>query len=132
MTLVRFRCLVPGVWTSQVDSRTQERCPGANESRPSKIWTIVSNRSLKRDPNEMCIVLTIDGSLSWHHMIQYYSSGITEYDRYHFTHRPRKSSLQAYTRNCVACFQAQRSETVSSNASILFKLLSFSAYQLKG
>ena len=46
-----------------------------NEPRPSKIWTFVSNGSLKRDLNEMCIVLTIDDSFSLHHMNQYFSSG---------------------------------------------------------
>ena len=37
--------------------------------------------------NEMRVVLTFDGSFSWYHIIEYSSSGITEYDLHLFTHR---------------------------------------------
>ena len=64
-----------------------------NEPQPSKTLTLVSNGSLKWNPIDMCIVLTINGSLSLHHMIQYFYSRITEYNRHHFNHRLRKSNF---------------------------------------
>ena len=34
-----------------------------NEPQASKIWKLVSNGSLKWDPNEMCIVLILAGTI---------------------------------------------------------------------
>ena len=62
---VEILCLVHGVRNKRQKRFTSWHVHRSvvllqNEPRPSKIWTLVSDGSLKRDPMELCIVLTTD------------------------------------------------------------------------